>query len=90
MTTISKQLFSQGPDSVSDLLEHLSPKIYRSIKTAIELGKWGDGSKLSKEQRENCMQLLILYEAVKLPERARTGRKLKGCSNETTTVSIHD
>ena len=66
---------------MEDLLGQMTPEIYGNLKTAIELGKWSDGSILEREQLENCMQLLILYEARTLPEEFRTGNKLNSCKS---------
>jgi uncharacterized protein len=54
-------------------IENITPEIYENLKLAIELGKWGDGRKLSPEQRDLCMQALIAWEIKNLPEEQRTG-----------------
>ncbi|NKB31894.1 MAG: DUF1315 family protein [Pseudomonadales bacterium] len=75
---------------MEELLHQLTPEVYASIKTAIELGKWADGNKLTQDQLENSMQLLILYEARELPESARTGKKLNTCeSGDAETVVLN-
>tara|TARA_B100000686_G_scaffold327764_1_gene386974 strand:- start:606 stop:872 length:267 start_codon:yes stop_codon:yes gene_type:complete len=78
----------QKTDSLENLLNQISSEIYEKIKSAIELGKWDDGSNLSRDQLENCMQLLILYEARKFPKNSRTGRKLNSCSIDEDPISI--
>jgi uncharacterized protein len=84
-----EELFLQKPESMEAMLEQLTPEMVGRIKTAIEIGKWQDGSSLEAEQLEHCMQLLILYEARTLPESARTGSKLENChSNSETEVVI--
>ena len=46
----------------------------------MELGKWEDGSRLSAQQVENCLQLIILYEEQHLPVEQRTYSNLpQGC-----------
>lgn len=54
-------------------LSSLTPEIYQSFKTAVELGKWPDGRKLSAEQRQTCMEAMIAYEQTHLPPEQRTG-----------------
>ncbi|MDD9894938.1 MAG: DUF1315 family protein [Gammaproteobacteria bacterium] len=88
MESIDRQLFSKPPASLEDLLEQISPTIYNKLRTAIELRKWEDGSSLNQEQLENCMQLLILYEARELPESERTGRKIEKCDDRAVPISI--
>lgn len=70
-------LLRHPPGSISDLVAAISPGIYLNLKSAIELGKWEDGRRLEREQLEQCIQLLILYEAQSLPETERTGADLK-------------
>jgi len=57
-----------------DAAQQLSPEIYDRFKQALELGKWPDGRSLSKEQKEICLQAVILYETAQgIPEHQRTG-----------------
>ena len=38
------------PESIDALVDAMTPTIYENLKTAVELGKWGDGARLSPEQ----------------------------------------
>jgi uncharacterized protein YeaC (DUF1315 family) len=58
---------------IKQLLETITPEVYTSLKRAIELGKWGNGQRLDKEQKELCMQAVIAYEKTNLPEDQHTG-----------------
>ena len=70
-------------ESLAELIDNISPAIYDSLKSAIELGKWSDGSRLSSDQVDKCMQAVILYEAENLPQQQRTGFGLSGrCSKQ--------
>ncbi len=55
------------------ILEALTPEIVEKFKSAIELGKWPDGKKVSKEQLEICMQAVIAFEHSHVEEHERTG-----------------
>lgn len=46
-----------------DLAKNIDPEIYQRFKVAIELGKWPDGRLLSREQKELCLQAILIYEA---------------------------
>ncbi len=60
--------------SFEDVAESISPEIYERFKLAIELGKWPDGRVLTKEQKEICLQTVMLYEAKNgVSERERVG-----------------
>ena len=60
-------------NTVTELVESLSPEMARDLKRAIELGKFPDGRMVSEAQRELMLEAVILYDAAKLPEDERTG-----------------
>lgn len=78
--------------SVDELIAAMTPEMYTSLRTAIELGKWQDGVRLTPEQLEQCMEVMILYEARNMPEEQRTGANLpQSCQtrgSEASTVRI--
>ncbi|KAA6051062.1 MULTISPECIES: YeaC family protein [Erwiniaceae] len=45
------------------MLEAMTPEIYARLATAVETGKWPDGVALTQEQREHCLQLVMLWQA---------------------------
>lgn len=55
------------------LINTITPDIYRSLKRAIELGKWPDGRVLSQQQKELCMEAVINYEHQHVAEKERVG-----------------
>ena len=59
--------------SFAQMLENITPDIYEGLKLAVEIGKWPDGRKLSRDQVELCLQAVIAYEAKHLDERERVG-----------------
>lgn len=70
------------PDSIDALVDAMTPTIYENLKTAVELGKWGDGTRLSPEHVESCLQAIILYESKNLPESERIDSSIPtGCSS---------
>ncbi|MGY5449471.1 YeaC family protein [Agarivorans sp. MS3-6] len=48
---------------VEKLLAAMSPEIYQNMLTAVETGRWPDGKKVTKEQRDHTQQMVILYQA---------------------------
>lgn len=52
---------------------NLTPDVITNLRRAIELGKWPDGRMLSREQRETCLQAVLAWEQIHLPEEQRTG-----------------
>ncbi|CAH0539338.1 YeaC family protein [Vibrio marisflavi] len=45
------------------LLDAMTPEAYEKLTYAVETGRWPDGTKLSKEQRDSCMQAVMLYQS---------------------------
>lgn len=58
--------------NVQELLDSITPEVYKQLKQAVEIGKWGNGEPLSKDQRHLCMQAMIAYEEKHLAVEART------------------
>ncbi len=59
--------------NIQELLKTVTPEVYQNLKKSIELGKWPNGEKLTVEQRENSLQLVIAYEMTHVEEKDRTG-----------------
>ena len=57
----------------TDLIQRITPETYKTLRLAMEIGKWGDGSKLTQEQKELPMLAMIVWEQANLPEEERTG-----------------
>ena len=55
------------------ILSALTPEIVEKFRTAIALSKWEDGSRLTDEQRQTCMQAVMVWEHEFLPIDERTG-----------------
>ena len=56
-----------------EILNALTPQIVDKFRTAIEIGKWEDGHKLSDEQRQICLQAVMIWEHENLPIHERIG-----------------
>lgn len=79
-------------ESIRDILDLMDPEVHENLKTAVELGKWPDGRRLTPEQLEYCLQAIIAYEQ-QLPEEQRvgyidrTGLKKTHCDDDKPAVS---
>ena len=62
----------EKPDNWQALVASMTPEIHQNLKTAIELGKWPNGDRLTAVQLEHCMQAVIAYDQLYLPEQERT------------------
>lgn len=45
------------------IIDAITPEVYENLKIAVETGRWPNGSSVSAEQRENCLQAVIAYDA---------------------------
>ncbi|HCR0074511.1 TPA: YeaC family protein [Klebsiella aerogenes] len=48
---------------IEQIIASMTPELYQRLATAVELGKWPDGVALTPEQKENSMQLAMLWQA---------------------------
>ena len=73
--------------SFLEAIENITPEIYQRLKLAVEIGKWPDGRKLTREQKELTLQALIAWETQNLPEDQRTGYMgAQECQSKSTPV----
>ncbi|MCZ3381437.1 YeaC family protein [Kosakonia sp. SOY2] len=49
--------------NLDQIVNSMTPEIYQRLVTAVELGKWPDGVALTTEQKENSLQLVMLWQA---------------------------
>ena len=59
--------------SLQALIESITPEIHENLKTAVEIGRWANGDRLTPEQIEHSLQAIIAYEAHHLSEEQRVG-----------------
>ncbi|HEY0962978.1 MAG TPA: DUF1315 family protein [Pseudomonadales bacterium] len=64
-------ILQQKPDSFEALIAGMTPEIHANLKQAVELGKWPNGDRLTKEQVELCLQAVIAWDLRNLPESER-------------------
>jgi uncharacterized protein YeaC (DUF1315 family) len=48
--------------NLDELIASMTPEIYRNMKQALELGRWGDGRTVTAEQKEFSIEAMIRYE----------------------------
>ena len=76
--------------NIEQMLNTLTPEIVEKLKTAVEIGKWPNGVALTKEQRQTCMQAVLVWEHKHLPEAERTGSIERGTKEEDEHGDSHD
>lgn len=48
---------------ISQLITQMTPDLYRRVQQLVETGKWFDGQPMTAEQRETCLQAVMVYQA---------------------------
>lgn len=48
--------------NLDEVINSMTPEVYQRLATAVELGKWPDGVALTPEQKENSLQLVMLWQ----------------------------
>ncbi|MCX8955899.1 YeaC family protein [Erwinia psidii] len=48
---------------LDEMIAAMTPDVYQRLVTAVETGKWADGVALTPEQKENSLQLVLLWQA---------------------------
>ena len=48
---------------INELVASMTPEVYQRLATAVETGKCPDGVALTPEQKENSLQLVMLWQA---------------------------
>ena len=48
--------------NLDELIASMTPEIYKNMKDALELGRWGDGRNMTPEQKEFSIEAMIRYE----------------------------
>ena len=48
---------------IAQIVESMTEDVYQRLATAVELGKWPDGVALTPAQKENSLQLVMLWQA---------------------------
>ena len=55
------------------IIQSISPEVYQKINSAVEVRRWPNGVKLTKEQQQHSLQILIAYDAANAPYEQRVG-----------------
>lgn len=55
------------------LIDSITPDIYKRLKQAVETGRWPNGEMLTPEQRQHSLQAVIAYDQKHKPAHERVG-----------------
>lgn len=79
--------------NLDELIASMTPEIYKNMKDALELGRWGDGRSMTPEQKEFSIEAMIRYEHLAgIGETDRIGyvdtTKKKNNNDDTQPIKI--
>lgn len=55
-------------NDINQVIDDMPPEVYERLVSAVELGKWEDGTPLTQEQRDSTMQVVMLYQSRRLDQ----------------------
>lgn len=58
-----KQGNNEMQEALNQLITSMTPDIYQRLVLAVETGKWPDGVALNSDQKDHCLQLVMLWQA---------------------------
>ncbi|MCL1125702.1 YeaC family protein [Shewanella surugensis] len=73
---------------ISQVIEEMPQEVYERLISAVELGKWEDGTVLSDEQRASTQQVVMLYQAKKLHQTDHFTIGREGQINELSKAQL--
>ncbi len=75
--------------NIDHTLAALTPELVARFRTAIETGRWPNGERLSAQQRQTCMQAVLIWEHHHLTPELRTGYIDRGSKDEGEACDTH-
>ncbi|WP_058909777.1 YeaC family protein [Entomohabitans teleogrylli] len=48
--------------NLDQIIAAMTPEVYQRLATAVETGKWPDGVALTDQQKENTLQLVMMWQ----------------------------
>lgn len=81
--------------NTEQILAALTPDIVDRLRTAVEIGKWPNGDRLTATQRATSMQAVLVWEHAHYAPEQRTGyidkgKKTEGEACDSTEHHHHD
>ncbi len=73
MTMMTGVNMNDKPQTLEELVNAMTPEIHEQLKSAVELGRWENGERLTDEQKANCLQAIIAYDQANLSPEQRVG-----------------
>ncbi|WED20944.1 DUF1315 family protein [Vibrio sp. JC009] len=49
--------------TTEEIISAITPEAYKRLQYAVETGRWPEGEQLTRDQRDYCMQAVMLYQS---------------------------
>ncbi|QLE85523.1 DUF1315 family protein [Shewanella sp. Scap07] len=73
---------------INKVIDDMPEEVYQSLLSAVEIGKWEDGTVLSQQQRDQTQQLVMLYQARRLNQTDHFTINNQGEVNELSKAEL--
>ncbi len=73
---------------INNVIDTMPDEVYQKLVSAVELGKWQDGSLLTEQQKESTLQLVMLYQARRLNQTDHFTINNQGTINELSKAEL--
>lgn len=73
---------------INKVIDEMPDTVYQRLLSAVELGKWDDGTALTSEQRASTQQVVMLYQARKLAQTEHFTINREGLVNELSKSEL--
>ncbi|WOT06803.1 YeaC family protein [Shewanella youngdeokensis] len=73
---------------INKVIDEMPTEVYERLLTAVELGKWDDGTVLTSQQRASTQQVVMLYQARKLHQTEHFTINSEGQVNELSKSEL--
>jgi uncharacterized protein YeaC (DUF1315 family) len=58
---------------LDELISQMTPEVHKSLRRAVEIGKWSNGTPLTQQQKEHSLEAVIAYEEKNISEQDKVG-----------------
>lgn len=71
-----------SPTNFADLIDSITPEMHGNLQRTVQLGRYPDGRRLTREEQADLLHTLLVWESKNLPEHQRSGYlNQKNCSS---------
>lgn len=82
---------TQPPLTFDEIIDRITPDMHANLQRTVQLGRFADGRRLTREQQADLLHTLMAWEAKNLPEEQRSGfLGQKNCGSAKSAPSTNN